>query len=179
MIHLGTQELLTNRLKLRKIKKEDALELFEGIRNQEEFLYYTNKEKVSLENHLKALENIDEKYQNLDYYNWIIEELDSDKIVGMITFKVFEINDSVEFSYAIDNRYTRKGYMSEALKIVLDFALNKMKVNRIQGGCVIENIASRKVMEKCNMHHEGILKSYLKLKDGYHDLHMFSLVSKK
>ena len=179
MIHLGTQELVTSRLKLRKIKKEDALEIFEGIRNQEEFLYYANKEKVNLEDHLKALENIDEKYKNLDYYNWIIEELDGNKIVGMITFKVFEVNDSVEFSYAIDNRYTRRGYMSEALKIVLDFALNKMKVNRIQGGCVVENIASKKVMEKCNMHHEGILKSYLKLKDGYHDLHMFSLVNEK
>ena len=54
-----------------------------------------------------------------------------------------------------------------------------MKVNRIQGGCIVENISSRKVMEKCNMHHEGILKNYLKLKDGYHDLHMFSLVNEK
>ena len=170
MKHFGTVEMITDRLKLRRLRKEDAYEVFEGLRNQEEFLYYANKEKVFLEEHLKSLENIDKKYENLDYYN---------KIVGLIALKVMEINDSVEFSYGIDNRYTGNGYMSEALNCIIDFALNRMDVNRIQGGCCIENKASKRVMEKCNMHHEGILKSYLKLKDGFHDLHMFSLVKDK
>jgi ribosomal-protein-alanine N-acetyltransferase len=179
MKHLGTVELNSERLKLRRLTKDDALATFEGLRNQEEFLYYANKEKVTLEEHLKSLENIDEKYKNLDYYNWIIERKSDNKVLGLITLRVFEVNESVEFSYGLDNRYTKQCYMSEALQLVLDFALNDMKVNRIQGGCCVENIASRRVMEKCNMHHEGILKSYLKLRDGYHDLHMFSLVNKK
>jgi len=177
MHHLGTVEILTDRLKLRKLRKKDAVEVFEGLRNQEEFLYYANKEKVTLEEHLSALENIDEKYKNLDYYNWIIERSIDNKIVGLITLKPFEVNNSVEFSYGIDNRYTKQGYMSEALSAVINFALNKMKVTRIQGGCCVENIASRRVMEKCNMHKEGTLKKYLKLKDGFHDMHMFSIIN--
>lgn len=28
------------------------------------------------------------------------------------------------------------------------------------------------------MKHEGILRNYLILKDGYHDMHMFSIVNK-
>ena len=74
MNHLGTVELFTSRLKLRRLRKEDAHEIFYGLRNQEEFLYYANKQKVSLEEHIKALENIDDKYNNLDYYNWIIDK---------------------------------------------------------------------------------------------------------
>ena len=179
MKHLGTVELNSERLKLRRLTKDDALVTFEGLRNQEEFLYYANKEKVTYEEHLKSLENIDEKYKNLDYYNWIIERKSDNKVLGLITLRVFEVNESVEFSYGLDNRYTKQGYMSEALQTVLDFALNEMQVNRIQGGCCVSNIASRRVMEKCNMHHEGTLKSYLKLRDGYHDMHMFSLVNKK
>ena len=45
------------------------------------------------------------------------------------------------------------------------------------GGCAVENTASKRVMEKCGMNFEGTLKKYLKLKDGYHDMHMFSLTN--
>lgn len=179
MKHLGTVELKSERLKLRRLEKEDAYEIFDGLINQEEFLYYANKEKISLENYCKSLENICEKYKELDYYNWVIERISDNKIIGLINLKVFEKNESVEFNYGIDNRYTKQGYMTEALNLVLSFALNEMEVNRIQGGCCVENIASRRVMEKCGMYHEGVLKNYHKLKDGYHDLHMFSLTNKK
>ena len=88
-------------------------------------------------------------------------------------------NDSVQFNYAIDNRFTCKGYMTEALSEVKKFCLEDLNVNRFQGGCAIENIASKRVMEKCKMQYEGTLRSYIKLSDGYHDMHMFSIISKK
>lgn len=177
MEHLGTITLESKRLILRKIKYEDSEEIFLGLRNQEEFLYYTNKEKVSLDEQKNSLKDIDEKYKNLDYYNWAITKKDDFKIVGMINFRVNEHNNSVEFNYATDNRYTGNGYMTEALKLVTKFALEELKVNRIQGGCAIENFASKKVMEKCGYNFEGTLKKYLKLKDGYHDMHMFSITN--
>ena len=66
--------------------------------------------------------------------------------------------------------------MTEALKEVKWFAFEVMNVNRFQGGCVVENIASKRVMEKCKMNLEGVLKAYIKLNDGYHDMYMFSNV---
>ena len=175
MDHVGTLLIETERLRLRKLKKEDSLELFNGLRNQKEFLYYANKKPVTFEEQEMALKDIDLKYQNLDYYNWVIEEKESSRIVGMINFRVVEKNESVEFNYATDNRYVNKGYMTETLKAVIDFALNVMNVNRIQGGCCVENIASKRVMEKCGLNLEGTLKKYVKLIDGYHDMHMFAI----
>ena len=64
--------------------------------------------------------------------------------------------------------------MTEALNKVKEFAFDILNVNRFQGGCVTKNIASKRVMEKCNMNLEGVLKSYIKLNDGYHDMYMFS-----
>lgn len=49
MEQIGTQKIETECLILRKFTKEDSQEIFEGFRNQEEFLYYTNKKPVSLE----------------------------------------------------------------------------------------------------------------------------------
>ena len=81
------------------------------------------------------------------------------------------------FNYAIDNRFTRQGFMTEALMRVKKFAFNEIGVHRFEGGCVKENIASKRVMEKCGLNQEGILKDYIKLADGYHDMFMFSEIN--
>ena len=104
---------------------------------------------------------------------------ETQEIIGSINLRVENKNESVEFNYVIDNRFVNKGYMTEALKEVKWFAFEVMNVNRFQGGCVVENIKSKRVMEKCDMECEGILKSYIKLKDGYHDMYMFSNVRGK
>ena len=177
MNSLGTKVLETERLVLRRFRESDAKELYEGYINQEEFLYYANKEKRSLEEEIKSLNGIDEKYKDNDYYNWLITLKDNNKIIGGINLNVDHFNESLEFNYAIDNRYTCNGYMTEALNRVKDFCLNEIKVNRLFGGCELNNISSKRVMEKCNFKHEGILRNHLKLRDGYHDMHLFSFIN--
>lgn len=173
--HVGTQNISTDRLLLRKVTNEDSLPLFFGLLNQPEFIYYTNKSPITKEQSLEYTKVVQEKYKQLDYYNWVIEEKSSKNIVGMINLKVMDKNNCVEFNYATDSRFTNKGYMTEALQAVIHFALETMSVNRIQGGCAIENIASKRVMEKCGLSFEGTLKKYIKLSDGYHDMYMFAI----
>ena len=176
MRHHRTKKLETDRLLLRRIYKEDALEIYNGFINQERFLYYLNKEKRTLEEEISSLEMIDEKNKKEDYYNWVITLKDTGKIIGMIVLKVEEVNECVEATYAIDERYCNNGYMSEALKRVIKYAFEELLVNRFQTCCVVSNEASRKVMEKCGMRYEGLLRSYVILKDGYHDTYMYSIV---
>lgn len=174
MNNIGTKELKTNRLVLRRFTENDAKELFEGYINQEDFLYYANKEKRTLEEEINSLKGIDNKYNDLNYYNWLITL--NNKIIGAIYLNVEEYNESVEFNYAIDDRYKNNGYMTEALEEVKRFCLEELKVNRIFGGCEINNNASKRVMEKCNFKYEGILRKHLKLRDGYHDMCMYSFI---
>ena len=69
--------------------------------------------------------------------------------------------------------------MTEALLIIKDFCLNKMQVNRFFGGCEINNLHSKKVMEKCGLIHEGILRNNLLLRDGYHDMDIYSFINNR
>jgi len=177
MNNVGTKEMFSTRLILRKFKNDDKTELLTGYINQEEFLYYANKEKINEIDVENYLQKVIEKYSEDDYYNWAIILKESNTIIGSINLKVYNSNDSVEFNYAIDNRYTNKGYMTETLNIIKKFCLEELKVNRFQGGCCVENIASKRVMEKCNMDCEGILKRYIKLRDGYHDMYMYSSIN--
>ena len=175
MNHLGTIELKSDRLILRRFKEEDAENIFNSFVNNEDFLYYANKEKRSLEEETKSLKGIEEKYNNLEYYNWLITLKDG-TVIGAINLNVDNYNESCEFNYAIDEKYRKNGYMTEALNIVKEFVINDLKANRFFGGCEINNIASKKVMEKCGLKYEGILRNHLKLKDGYHDMRVYSFI---
>jgi len=177
MNHIGTKILETDRLILRRFEEKDAEEIFLGFINQEDFLYYCNKEKRSLEDEKQSLIRINEKYKQNNYYNWLITLKDTKNIIGSINLIPNDTNNSVEFNYVIDDRYKNNGYMSEALLTVKDFCLKKLCVKRFQGCCSVKNLPSKRVMEKCNMQYEGTLRKYLKLKDGYHDMHMFSIIN--
>lgn len=176
MKSVGTKKLETKNLILRRFKESDAQGVYDSFINQDDYLYYFHQEKRSLEEEKKSLKGIDEKYKDNSYYNWVIVLKESNTIIGRANLMVEEYNECVEINYAIDDRYSRKGYMSEALNEIIRFAFEEMEVNRFESCCVIENIASKRVMEKCNMKEEGILRKYVKLKDGYHDMYMFSLV---
>lgn len=179
MNHIGTKTIETNRLILRRFTEDDAQEIYEGYVNQEDFLYYANKEKRTLQEEIDSLKGIDEKYNNPEYYNWLITLKNNKKVIGAIHLNIDNYNESVEFNYAIDDRYQGKGYMTEALEAVKNYCLNEIKVNRIFGGCEINNIASKKVMRKCNFIYEGTLKNHLKLRDGYHDMSIYSIINNK
>lgn len=174
MNYLGTQKLETERLILRRFETNDAAELFAGYINQPEFLYYANKQSMTEGETRSYLSHITKKYAENNYYNWAITKKDDEKIVGAINLKLDE-NDSVLFSYAIDNRFTGRGYMTEALAAVRDYALIKLGVSAFVGGCVSKNTASKKVMEKCGLIYQKTIKNYKELSDGFHDMDFYSL----
>lgn len=174
MNNLGTQNLKTERLVLRRFEMSDAKELLDGYINQSEFLYYANKQPMSIEDIEGYLLHTTQKYSEGDYFNWVITQKEDGKIVGAINLKPSS-DDSLLFSYAIDNRYTGRGYMTEALAVVRDYALEKLKVSAFVGGCVTKNIASKKVMEKCGLKYQKTIKNHKELADGLQDMDYYSL----
>jgi len=177
MEHIGTKKISSKRLILRRYKVEDAKELIDGYVNQEEFLYYSRHTSVTLEEKIEELKAVEEKYASCeDYYNWAITLKATGAIIGGIHLHINLANDSAVFNYAIDNRYTNNGYMTEALNAVKDYVFNKMKLNRFEGACVLNNNASKRVMEKCGFIYEGTKRKCVKLCDGYHDMLVFGMV---
>ena len=60
-----------------------------------------------------------------------------------------------EIGYHIGQRFTRKGYASEAVKAFLPVMMQHFGLAYVMGICAAENYASRGVMEKC-----GFVKEY-------------------
>lgn len=177
MINLGTEKLESERLLLRKFKVSDAKEICEGYRNQDEFLYYANKQKIGVSEQVKIFAEFQEKYKHLDFYNWAIVLKENNRIIGSVNFKLLD-DDTVRVNYAIDNRFTRNGYMTETLNAVVDFAINKLKVKRFEGGVAESNVASKRVLEKCGFVFDKIIENYFKFVDGEQDMLLYVINQK-
>ena len=173
MNHLGTIELNTDRLVLRRFRETDAEDVCNSFLNDEGFLYYANKSPMSIEQEKASLKMIAERYGSKKYYNWLITLKDG-TVIGSVNLRVDDLDESLEFNYAVDDRHQNNGYMTEALGAVKVFAVNELNARRFFGGCDVNNTASKRVMEKSGLRYEGTIRNHLKLKDGYHDMMVYS-----
>ncbi|MCM3733614.1 GNAT family N-acetyltransferase [Fictibacillus nanhaiensis] len=64
-----------------------------------------------------------------------------------------------EIGYWIDSRHSGKGYMTEAVQGITDFAVNELKARRLEIRCDTSNIKSAAIPERLGFTLEGILRN--------------------
>ena len=105
-----------------------------------------------------------------------IELKEERKCIGCIDLRLEPKHDKAEVGYVLNRNYWNKGYMTEALKRLIDHALSKLGLNRIEAVHDIRNIASGKVMEKSGMRYEGIGRQEVKVKGNYIDRARYAIL---
>lgn len=167
LIHKGTQELITPRLRLRKYLLSDAEDMYKNYATDERvarFLTwkpYTNIEDIR-EFLLKTIDN----YSH-NIYHWAIE-IERNMVGGISAMSVDEKNCSCEIGYCIGHDYWNKGITTEALSAVMTYLFNDVGMHRIMAKHDVDNPASGKVMKNCNMTLEGRLREHYLRHDGTH-----------
>ncbi|MDZ7764675.1 MAG: GNAT family protein [Melioribacteraceae bacterium] len=103
-----------------------------------------------------------------------------DEVVGEIKFnRIRWFNRKAEISLVIKKEYQKKGYGSEALYSVLNYAFNKMNLHRVEAEVIEYNKASIKLIRKFNFVEEGRLRE-AKYSDGkYWDIIRYGLLKKE
>lgn len=71
--------------------------------------------------------------------------------------------------YWIDLNYINRGYMTQAVELVTDFAFNSLILHRIEINLRPENIASKRVAEKAGYIFEGERPRYLHIDGDWRD----------
>lgn len=71
-----------------------------------------------------------------------------------------------EVGYVLSKFYWNQGIMTEALSAVINYLFKYVHFHRIQARYNIENPASGKVMKKCRMQYEGVLRESNKTNTG-------------
>ena len=79
-------------------------------------------------------------------------------------------------AFNLSRPYWRQGYATEAVRNMIRFAFKRWGLNRIEGTCMLDNVASARVMEKLDMKFEGILRQHSFAKNRFHDLKLYSIL---
>jgi len=127
--------------------------------------FLTWKPYKSIEDIETFLSDVINKYTCRSVYHWAIE-INNEIIGGISTVSIDEKNNNCELGYCIGYDYWNKGITSEALSAVMNFLFNEVGMHRITAKHDIENPASGKVMQKCNMTYEGKLREHYLRHDG-------------
>lgn len=178
MNHLGTRELATQRLTLRRFEIEDAENAFYNWTNNDEVTkYLTWSTHSSVEDTEELLEKWIGKYDLKDFYQWAIELNDLEQPIGTISaVHVDDEIDAVEIGYCIGEEFWNKGYTSEALREVIRFFIMEVGATRVAARCDARNSVSAKVMESAGMEYEGTLRQSAKNNQGVCDMLYYSKI---
>ena len=160
MNHIGTREIATERLTLRRFEIEDAENMFYNWANDPEVTkYLTWPAHESVDTTETILKEWISKYDEKDFYQWAIELNDLEQPIGTISaVKIDERVESVEIGYCIGQRFWNNGYMTEALTAIIRFFINEVGAGRVWAGHDANNPNSGKVMAAAGMDYEGTLR---------------------
>jgi RimJ/RimL family protein N-acetyltransferase len=69
---------------------------------------------------------------------------------------MFHYDDVPELGYWLGVPYWNKGYATEALHALIDYAFTDLSHEALQAGARVTNPASRRVLEKCGFQWTGV-----------------------
>lgn len=152
------------------------------LRNREFFQKYTpsrNDDYYTVKWQLENIRNCAEQMKEGRKYSFGIFAKDNDKLIGNVTLSEV-LHDCLQgcfIGYYLDKESNGKGYMTEAVNLAVDFALNVLLLHRIEAGVMPHNTASMRVLEKAGFHKEGIAQKNVKINGRWEDHQVLAIVS--
>lgn len=111
---------------------------------------------------------------------WVIIDKSNNQRIGTCGYMFWDTdNHSIEIGYDLQQSYSQKGIMTEALTAVIDLAFYEKGINRIQAITSVSNVASCKLLEKLGFQKEGIVRDKHYFRGNYYDHYCYSLLKRE
>ena len=169
--------LQTDRLVLRPVKWRDASDIFAYASDPEVARYVLWEPHKSLSDSRAFVGYARSLYRRGAPGSWVAELRKTGHVIGTIGIVWYsDVNRSAEVGYSFAREHWNQGYATESLQAVIDAAFTALPLNRLEAQHDIRNPASGRVMEKCGMKQEGVLRQRVRNKGEYADVAMYSLL---
>lgn len=138
-------EVKTKRMVLQPMSEEEIVELIEHTEDEEMRKAYGEM----LDGSRQDSEN------RIWYAPWKMILKDSREMIGDLCFKGPVQEHAVEIGYGISPEYEGKGYMTEAVQAMTQWAFRQKNIIFVEAETDPENKASQRVLEKCGFVPDG------------------------
>lgn len=111
-------------------------------------------------------------------YGFLIFSRDGREMLGGITLSNVRqgVARTGSLGYWVGAGCARHGYMTEAVRCVLDYSFGSLQLHRVEAACLPANEASRGLLLKCGFREEGLAREYLKINGRWHDHITFGIL---
>ena len=109
--------------------------------------------------------------------NFAITLKSDGSLIGSIGLIFDKKNEMAEVGYWIGLPYWGQGYCTEAGKLVLAYAFDEQRLNRVYAQFMHDNPASGRVMAKLGMKPEGILRQHQNKWGMFKDMHIYGILA--
>lgn len=103
---------------------------------------------------------------------------DGDELVGIIGL-VPKKHGTAEIGYWVGQPFWGRGYASEAVRAMIDYAFREHEFNRVEAAHFSRNPASGRVMRKAGMKHEGTHRESVLKWDEYIDTETYAILRRE
>lgn len=171
--------LESERLHFRRLTDADAPEIFALRSNPEIMKYIPRPLATTIEDALAHIKLINEKIdENIDI-NWAVTEKGNDKCIGLMGFyRTQPENFRTEIGYMITPEHKGKGYVTEAVKTLLDFAFNTLNFHSIEAVIDSRHMTSERVLQKNGFEKEAHFKENFFYNNEFTDTVIYSLLKR-
>jgi [ribosomal protein S5]-alanine N-acetyltransferase len=145
-------------------KNKEYLKPFEPLR--EENFYTLNVQKKNMIDSYK-------QFLNGDSINFGIYK--DNRLIGKVQLSgvIIGVFKSAYVGYSIDEEEQGKGYMKEAINLILKYAFEEMGLHRIEASTLTDNLKSQGVLTSCGFKKIGINEKYLFINGEWKDHYTF------
>lgn len=164
-------------IELKVLTPEDSKEVLEYYNNNkkhlEPFEPIRDREFYTLEGQKQNLIESYKQFLNGTSLNLGIYR--NHKFIGKIqlTNIVRGVFQNAFVGYSIDKNEQGKGYMKEALSLVIEYAFNDMELHRLEASTLVDNMRSQNVLISCGFNEIGVSRKYLFIDGSWKDHKIF------
>jgi [ribosomal protein S5]-alanine N-acetyltransferase len=181
MMHLNFNPfpaLHTERLILRQLSSNDAIEIYEQRSNERILRYLDRPATKSVEDAALYIYHMNTLIEKDEVVLWGITIKPSDIVAGTIClFKFEKDNYRAEVGYMLHPDYHRKGIMKEALAAVIKYGFSQLTLHSITANVNPDNEASIRLLKCLNFRQEAYFRENYHFNGKFLDSAIFCLVN--
>jgi [ribosomal protein S5]-alanine N-acetyltransferase len=164
-------QLITKRLLLRRLKREDAPHIVTLAGDYDVAKMTLNiPHPYPADGAIEFIERSQQAWDDGERFGFAIVLKDTDMFMGVIGLIPEMEHRRAGVGYWIGKPYWGNGYVTEALKRIIQFGFNVLTLNRVDASYRVDNPASGRVMEKVGMQLEGTFRQIMFRDGAYSDL---------
>ncbi len=144
-------QIETERLLLRRLRRDDAPEFHQTVGDPEVMRYWGRGVEKTEGDTLRRIKEMEDHWKKHGFGDWAVEEKKTGELIGFCGLHYIEGMSEVNIGYAFKKARWRQGFGTESCRAALDFGFQRLGLDFIVAVIQTPNVASRGLANKLDL----------------------------